>query len=304
MISRNLRLGIAFLALPAVILYSCGESGKPDSDITESEVSADTLSADSDENVNKVQEIFYAVPSPMEMASILKKTGASYDMELLNDVKKVNEYTTSRSQALNLGVYGANLSYASIFNQNQESIIYLSCTKKLAEKLGVTKAFNDSAIERMEANIENRDSLLSIVSETYYMLDAYLKENDRDHISAMVIAAGWVEGLYLSTSIAKKSEQKEEKLITRIAEQKLSLENLMDLVEAYNSSGQLDDIANDLKAIHDAYRDVEYEKGESGSGKTESGTPVLGSKTSISMSDESLQNITEVVAEIRARYVS
>ncbi|MCA1762206.1 MAG: hypothetical protein ABR574_02515 [Cryomorphaceae bacterium] len=304
MISRNLRLGIAFLALPAVILYSCGESGKPDSDITESEVSADTLSASSDENVNKVQEIFYAVPSPMEMASILKKTGASYDMELLNDVKKVNEYTTSRSQALNLGVYGANLSYASIFNQNQESIIYLSCTKKLAEKLGVTKAFNESAIERMEANIENRDSLLNIVSETYYMLDAYLKENDRDHISAMVIAAGWVEGLYLSTSIAKKSEQKDKKLITRIAEQKLSLENLMDLVEAYNSSGQLDDIANDLKAIHDAYRDVEYKKGESGSGKTESGTPVLGSKTSISMSDESLQNITEVVAEIRARYVS
>jgi len=304
MIFRNLRLRVAILAIPALLLYSCGESGKPDSDIRESEVSEDALDRESDENANKVQEIFYAVPSPMEMASILKKTGASYDMNLLNDVKNVNEYTTSRSQALNLGIYGADLSYASIFNQNQESIIYLSCTKKLAEKLGVTKAFNDSAIERMEANIENRDSLLNIVSETYYMLDAYLKENDRDHISAMVIAAGWVEGLYLSTQIAEKNESREEKLITRIAEQKLSLENLINLVDAYNSTGQLDDIAKDLKTIHNAYEDVTYTKGNAEEGNTESGTPILGSKTSISMSEETLQKITEVVAEIRARYVS
>ena len=93
-----------------------------------------------------------------------------------------------------------------IFNQNQESILYLSCTKKLADKLGLSKAFNDEVIERMEMNVDNRDSLLTIISDTYYNLDSYLKENDRDHISAMIIAAGWIEGLYLGTQIANSSE--------------------------------------------------------------------------------------------------
>ena len=305
MILKKAVQGIAIFALPIALLFACGSPDKPDSAITEAEVSGENDANDSDETIGKVQDIFFSVPSPMEMASLLKKAGADYDMSLLNDVKKVHDYTTARSQALNLGVYGANLSYASIFNQNQESIIYLSCTKKLAEKLGVTKAFDDKTIERMEANIENRDSLLNIVSETYYMLDAYLKENDRDHISAMVIAAGWVEGLYMATSIAKISEEPDEKLLERIAEQKLSLNNLVELVEAYNNEGQLDEILADLEKINNAYSDVSIEKAKATISEGEDGAAVIGGGSkSPGMSAETLQNITSVVSEIRSKYVS
>jgi len=305
MILKKAIQGFVVLAFPAVLFVACGSPEKPDSAITDTEVTQEDVAGDANENVNKVQDIFYSVPSPMEMASLLKKAGAEYDMSLLNDVKKVNDYTTSRSQALNLGIYGANLSYASIFNQNQESIIYLSCTKKLAEKLGVTKAFDDETIERMEANIENRDSLLNIVSETYYMLDAYLKENDRDHISAMVIAAGWVEGLYMATSIAKKSETPDEKLLQRIAEQKISLQNLVELVEAYNTTGQLDEIQADLEKINNAYSQVSLEKSKATMSEGEDGVAIIGGGSkNPGMSSETLQNITKVVSEIRSNYVS
>lgn len=291
--------------LPTILLSSCGQGENPDKSITESEITETPVSDESSENASKVQDIFYSVPSPMEMASILKKAGAKYDMSLLNDVRRVNDYTTSKSQALNLGIYGANLSYASIFNQNQESIIYLSCTKKLAEKLGVTKAFDDRTIERMEANIENRDSLLSIVSETYYMLDAYLKENDRDHISAMVIAAGWIEGLYLSTSIADKSETPDKKLLQRIAEQKLSLNNLVELVNAYNTADQLDEILADLDKINAAYMNVSIEKTKTTVTENENGVTMIGGGSqNPGMSPESLAEITRVVSEIRTKYVS
>jgi len=305
MILKKAIKGIVLIALPAALFYACGSPDKPDSAITETEVTEDDVANDANANVSKVQDIFYSVPSPMEMASLLKKSGAKYDMSLLNDVKKVNDYTSARSQALNLGIYGANLSYASIFNQNQESIIYLSCTKKLAEKLGVTKAFDDKTIERMEANIENRDSLLSIVSETYYMLDAYLKENDRDHISAMVIAAGWVEGLYMATSIAGKAEVPDEKLLQRIAEQKLSLNNLVELVKAYNSDGQLDEILGDLDRINNAYSDVSIEKTKATVSESDDGVTVIGGGSkNPGISEKTLQNITSAVSEIRSKYVS
>jgi hypothetical protein len=225
-------------------------------------------------------------------------------MKLLNDIKRVDSYTTARRKALNLGIYGADLSYASIFNQNQESIIYLSCTKKLADKLGVTKAFDENTIERMEANVENRDSLLNIVSETYYMLDAYLKENGRNHISAMVIAAGWVEGLYLATTIASNEGAGNEKLMDRIAEQKLSLDNLTELVKAYNDDEQLNDILVDLKKLNTAFKDVKIEKEESNVTTGSDGVATIGGKTNTSISPESLKEISAIVAEIRTRYIS
>jgi len=286
-----------------LFLQSCGDRQRSDDGITNTSNSgnSDTLGA---EKAEKIQEIFYSIPSPMEMATLLKRAGASYEVNVLSDVKRVNDYTSARSQALNLGIYGADLSYASIFNQNQESIIYLSCIKKLADKLGVSKAFDESAIERMEMNLENRDSLLNIISETYFMLDAYLKENGRDHISAMIIAAGWIEGLYLSTTIASKPGNADPGLIQRIAEQKLSLDNLQELVKAYNSSGQLDEILADLNNIESAYADVIVTKGIASVTKAEDGTTVIGGNPPAQMSKTKLAEISKVVSEIRTKYTS
>ncbi len=290
------------LLLSASYLASCGDSTPSNTDITDSQLNEGDSALG--EYGDKVKDIFHAMPSPMEMASMLKKLGAQYDAKILNEVKNVNVYTTSRSQALNLGIYGADLSYASVFNQNQESIIYLSCVKKLADNLGVTQAFNDDTIERIEANIDNRDSLLTIVAETFYELDSYLKENGREHISAMVIAAGWIEGLYISTSIGGANQSPSEELMQRIGEQKLSLVNLKTLVDAYNSEGQLDEIANDIQAIEKAFEGVTVVQGATGVATDQDGNTVIGSPTTVTISNDAFQNIKKIVSEIRLRYIS
>ncbi len=294
------------LILGAAGLWTaCGETPQGDTAITETSSSEAVPTGEEKERAERVKHIFHAVPSPMEMASMLKRTGAQYDANLLNDVKNVNSYNTARSKALNLGIYGAGLSYASVFNQNQESIIFLSCTKKLADKLGVSKAFDEETIERMEANVDNRDSLLNIVSETYYLLDAYLKENGREHISAMVIAAGWIEGLHISTSVARGSEAPSEELMTRIADQKISLGNLIDLVEAYNTDNKLEEIHSDLLALREVFNStVQTEKGETALQTAEDGTAVIGAKTKTQFTAEGLESIYTAVNEIRTRYIS
>jgi len=291
------------IALFSLSLWSCTEGTVSDESITNAEVSEDKEEEMSEETVSKVKEILHSVPSPLDMAAILKKSGARYDADYLNKVRSVNEYSSARKQALNLGVYGADLSYASIFNQNQESILYLSCTKKLADKLGLSKAFNDEVIERMELNVDNRDSLLTIISDTYYNLDSYLKENDRDHISAMIIAAGWIEGLYLGTQIASNSEVANPKLIERIAEQKISLSNLVALVNSYNDSGNLDLILEDLSKIEKAYTGVTIKESKNSISEGEDGVTQIGGKTEITISDQVLEDLTNAVFEIRNRYV-
>jgi len=289
----------------AAFWTGCGESPGGDDAITDTEVNTSENDQSVTDKGERVKHVFHAVPSPMEMASMLKKTGAVYNADLLNDVKNVKTYNTARSQALNLGIYGAGLSYASVFNQNQESIIYLSCAKKLADELGVSKAFDDETIERMEANVDNRDSLLNIVSETYYMLDAYLKENGRENISAMVIAAGWIEGLHISTSVAMASEQPSEELLTRIADQKISLTNLIELIEEYNSGDRLKEVLSDLNTLSDVFETaVKVERGTSQSSKDSDGTAVIGATVNTEFSADGLGKIHRAVQEIRTRYIS
>lgn len=291
------------IALGLLSGCKCSNTDSAD-DITE--VVTDTTATDdgSTEKLQKVQEIFYTIPSPMEMASLLKKSGTEYNSAILNDINNVVKYTSSKRQALNLGIYGADLSYASIFNQNQEAIIYLSCAKQLADKLGVTNAFSNETMDRIEMNVENRDSLLNIISDSFYTLDAYLKENDRENISAMVITGGWVEGLYLATAIAAEQDEVPEDLRERIADQKYSLGDLIELVESYQDSGGLEDILADLNSMKELYDSVDITQ-ETGKVTTDesSGVTVIGGSSSYNVTDEQIQQITERITQIRSAYI-
>ncbi len=255
-----------------------------------------------DTRLKKTRSIFFNIPSPMETAALLKKAGAQYNAKILNDVKNVDRYTTASQQAVNLGVYGADLSYASVFDQTQESMFYTATTRKLADKLGITSAFDDGTVERMEQNMNDRDSLLNIISETYWNMDGYLKENGRDNISALMIAGGWLEGLYIATQIAKTNDSPE--LRTRIAEQKLSLGDLIALLDTYESEDDaLVRMRNDLRALSNLFAAIEV--GTDADPATEQdGVVVIGGPSSASLTDEQLSTLRQRTLEIRNQLIN
>ncbi len=249
------------------------------------------------------RNIFFNIPSPMETAGMLRKAGAEYDGKVLNDVKNVDKYTSSTAQAINLGIYGADLSYASVFEQTQESMFYSAATRKLADKLNITTAFSDEVLQRMENNMNDRDSLLEIISETYWEMDAYLKENDREHLSALMVAGGWVEGLFIATNVAGANDSPE--IRQRIAEQKLSLNDLVALLDTYDRSDPtLNGVRNDLLALQESYASVQV-GGGAGEVSQENGVTVIGGGApSASLSDEAFGAIREKAREIRNKYIN
>ena len=184
--------------------------------------------------ITKTQTIFYSIPSPIEMASLLKKTGARYDYTLLNDPMVSETYKMTSKQALNLGIYGADLSYTSIYNESGESLLYMKATRTLSDKLNISAAIDDQLAERIEQNIELQDSMVGLISEVYWNLDGYLREGDRNYISALMVAGGWTEGLYLSTRVLDQSPQSPD-VRKHLAEQKQALKNLVSLLEQYES---------------------------------------------------------------------
>lgn len=283
-----------------LLLAACG-GDQPPQDKLEQVGTEDSLAQS--ERMSRTRKIFYNIPSPMETAALLKKAGAAYSGRILNDVKNVDKYTAASKQALNLGVYGADLSYASVFNHTQESMFYTSCARRLADKLGVTSAFNDSTMEMMEKHQNDRDKLLDIISETYWEMDHYLKTNDRDNISALMIAGGWVEGLYIATQVAASNDSPE--LRQRIAEQKLSLTDLSSLMETYGTDdAAVNGVREDLKALSGLFADVQV----GGGGVTatnENGMTVIGSTNGgATLTDAQLGAIREKAAAIRNTYIN
>lgn len=211
------------------VLFSCGgESTEQDENLT-----TETNSDLTNERVDKAKKIFYTIPSPYETALIFESSGVSYNIGLLNPIDNVSNYSTSDKQALNFGVYGADLSYANIFDQSQQCMFYMNCAKKLADQLGVTAAFDAETIERIERNLNNRDSLMNIINDSYFIADSHLKENQQDYLSGLIIAGGWIEGLYLGSSTLRK-DKPNEAIMKAVADQKYSMDNLISLLDLYN----------------------------------------------------------------------
>ena len=214
---------ISVLSL-SLLTISCGSSGE-EGDI----VSNDTSAVKSEARSSQARTVLNSIPSPVETVALLKSAGARYNAKYLNPIENVSKYSTNASKALNLGVYGCDLSFTSIFDQTQESMLYLRCANTLSNELGIMGVFDENTSARLEANQNDKDSLLSIISESFYIADTYLNNNGQPGISTLIVAGGWIEGLAIATKIA--DDTKKEEVATQIVNQKTSLENLIKLLE-------------------------------------------------------------------------
>lgn len=247
-----------------------------------------------------VEKIFYNVPSPIEMAKLAKSAGLQFNPELTNPVENKRLYIDQTSQALNLGVYGADLSYARIFDQVQESVNFLSVIRELTDQLQIPQNERTINIDRLEKYIDNRDSLMHIITQMYGDVDIYLKENNRSLLAVMIISGGWIEGNYLALSTMDKNNPNK-KVLQRIGEQKYSLESLIKLIEPYvKPNHKSTEILNDFKELYTLYEDITITTTNQGVITDSSkGKTTLTGETTIEIDNETLLNITDFMTGLR-----
>jgi hypothetical protein len=131
--------GIAAVMILCIALLSgCGSGGDKKGPKDEPVVPKDNTQAIAD--VNQAKKIFEALPSPLESAMLIKSAGGSFDPKFLNSIENTKLYTTNSSQALNLGIYTCDLSFASLYDQTQLIISYMNAAKKMADGLGILDA--------------------------------------------------------------------------------------------------------------------------------------------------------------------
>tara|TARA_B100000674_G_scaffold44090_1_gene30566 strand:- start:89741 stop:90727 length:987 start_codon:yes stop_codon:yes gene_type:complete len=298
---------IAFLIFASIIslLTACsGNEPEQDTEVQKTDTTVNKeISAVTKVRIEKTQKIFYSVPSPAETADMFKKAGLEYNKDILNPYNNVSKYSTQFAKAINLGVYGADLSYANIFEQTQESMLYMNCAKKLADELGVSGAFDAATMERFEENVNNKDSLLSLISDTYWVIDDYLKENDQEETAALIIVGGWIEGLYLGTAMLDENMDNTE-LMQRIAEQKYSFENLMGLLNSFENNPNIDRIKEMMKPLEEAFAKINLDAGETTATTNDEGVTTIGSTNeNTNVTAEQILGIKNAVTQIRNQFI-
>ncbi len=261
-------------------------------------------SAELRSRTKKIRSVFYTMPSALEVTQLLKESGARYSVGYPSDPLNLDKYTTTKGQALNLGIYASDLSYAGIYNQKEDAMLYLKCAGKLSNELGIPNAFGKGTVSRIESNMGNEDSLLNIITEIYWNTDSYLKNNDRQQVSALIVAGGWVEGLFLALQMAHNSTNNQN-LISRVAEQKLSLNNLIGLLSTYPADESLKNTLAQLLKIQEAYRDISIEDTKTKiSTDSAKNTTTIGGNETVNLSPEQLKKLTDITDSVRNHFAT
>ena len=262
------------------------------------------------DDIDKAKKIFYSLPSPLETAMLIKSAGAEYDEVLLNSLENTTKYTTNKAMALNLGIYTTDLSFASLFDQTQTSINYMRAAKKMAEGLDINDAIDNETMTRLENNLQNRDVVMDIISETFLNSSSYLKENERQDIAAIVLVGGWIEGLYLATKLVGDKSIENNKLVDRILEQKLSFNIVQRMLDdnkekaSGESNEEIIDLIAELQELKKAFDKVTVETTSSKLDTTAvSKVTTIKSQTKVSVTPEGFKQIQLVVNNLRTSFI-
>ncbi|PCH93807.1 MAG: hypothetical protein COB85_06400 [Bacteroidetes bacterium] len=229
---RNLLLYIpALLFVTATFLVGCGGEVQDLEDIPQDEKIIDEST-----NLFSVDDKIFYIPSPVQTSLLMKKIAAPYSKDLLNDVAKVGNYTTSFKQAVNIGVYGADLGYITANNKNQEAISHLSAVKKLSDELGVSSAFDFSELEKFGGNAGNEQEMLTIITHAYKSCEEFLRQDERHDVAGLIMAGALIESLYFAVNFVDAPDNQD--VINRIGEQASTLDNIVLVLNPHYSKSE------------------------------------------------------------------
>ncbi len=278
----------------SVLLCACG--GAPETDPAKG---AERLVI-SDENTAPA-EALYQMPTPNELFALIREMAGDGQKRLLNPTTNADRYVSLTGRAFNFGVYSTDLIYASSFKLNVEVVRYYLTVKKLGEQLGLTNAFTEDDFVRLEANLSRGDSLEFISNDAYHKAYAKLQDEDLGPTLALVLAGGWVESMHLVMHQIRNFDP-QDPLVARVAEQKFSLEHLIEMMDALGEDSTATVVKARLVEIRDIYDQVNVRR-SAHQGTSSSGRMVLGDDVTVSLTKEKYTELERAVEALRDELV-
>ena len=194
----------------------------------------------------------------------MEEDGFSSDFLFPNiDIHKVHDNQTI---SLVLGLISTDLNYAMLSEKRLETNRLINQVIEIAQILHLDGIVNTSIKERVEKNLNNKDSMQIIIGNTFWEIENKLKKDHKEKLSALIVAGGWAEGLYLASNMSD-FDSKNKPLQKMIADQKIVHENLIELISDFTYDEIIEEnfithIIN-MKEIFGNIKKIEIEKNPS-----------------------------------------
>jgi hypothetical protein len=288
------------------ILTACGSGKKTDEQaFLESLDSAKQEGPTISEEV--IGSILQQIPSPLEISMLLKESGKKYNSSYLNSPDNRSKYNSNYKKALNLGVYGTDLGYTNIYEQNQDGVKYMAAIKEIADGLNIGQFFDIETIGRLATNSKNLDSLLLITTQNFNSINHYLQTQSRANLSVLFLTGGWLEALHITCEVSKANPDNKQ-LQETIGEQKIILENIKLLLSFYkDTDSNMASLLTDMEELQKAFDKVNitYTYKES-TFEIVDGVMVIkdNSSSTIQITPEDIESIRGLTQSIRNKIIS
>lgn len=259
--------------LMLVFIVSCKQSSDTSSDTDQ----GDKISKD--DIKEGLEAAVFPLPEPMGVYNMLEEIGASYVGEVLNPVNAAENYLITNVKAVNLGVFGADLSYA-LVNEKQDDIdAYSKAVKNLVDDLSIKIDYKALLSADEDADISS-DSLVKFATDMFYNVYDFLYKESDPALAALMANGFYVEGLYIATHISDDTFNNTE-MVKIIYDQAKPLAELIELNEKFSDNQYIQSLQSSLTKLKELY-----------------------DATDGSLNEEQLKSITSTIEAIRATLVS
>lgn len=280
----------------SLLLAACGGPGEEGDGQRTDSLATDT--SDAQTEIIGVGGKLFSIPSPVQTALAIRKAGLKYQKDLTAPLERGGTLTTRTAQSMALGIYGADLAYVTVHRDGARAIGTMQVIEKLSSALGVSNAFDRTLLERFKTNMNNEDSLLRFSGTAFRAADQYLKTNQSEDVSALVLAGGWIESLYLT--ISDPAALKDQAMVDRIGEQKTTLTALVELIAATDKDGNATALLASLRELQAEFDSVTstytFEKPVTDAAAK---TTYINSKSTVTIPAEKVTAITTKITALR-----
>lgn len=145
------------------------------------------------------RENFFASLKNLEDVSSLANGTMGFNANFLNESERFYQYSSNKVKAaVNLGVYISDLNYCILFKEKEEIKKYFQAAYELSKTIEVEQSLLEFIKTRYEKNIEQNDSVKSVVNQLFSQSTAALKGTDRERLAGIAMAGYQIENLYLT----------------------------------------------------------------------------------------------------------
>jgi len=243
--TKSLKMLLVFVAASFFII-SCNNGTKKN-----------TSTATEDKSIKEdIQEYVYPLVSSFDITKMLIDIEATYIVDIANDAANVEKYLTEQSKAVNLGVYSADLAYATTYNQKLQVQNYFKAIESLVGDLELTAVVNNELADKIEDSLDDTDALVGIITNLVEDTYSYLNKQGRKELSHLILAGSAFEGLYLTTHISENT-MLNPKIVETILYQKEPLMKLEEMMAEFKDSELSADVYANVVKINAVFAQEE-----------------------------------------------